>query len=396
MTGPLAGVRVLDLTRVLAGPVASMMLGDMGADVIKVEDPDGGDLYRVSGYLRQGGESVNFLTANRNKRSICVDLTTERGRDIVLRIADTCDVLVENYRPGTAERLGIGPDAIAARNPALIYCSISGFGPSGPYRDLPAVDPIIQAMSGAMALTGEADGPPVRLGSAVGDLYGAHMAVQGILLALLARHGSGMGQRVEMSLLDAAVFGLMPREGEYFATGEVFPRMGHAHPQFVPFQAFEAKDGWIYLAVFHDALFEKLCRQIERPDLVMDGRFTTGPGRVEHRETLVAELAAVFARESVANWVEQLGGAGVPCAPINEMDAVFADPQVVHNGMVVTVEHPTAGPVRTLANPVRLSATPASVRLPPPLLGQHTREILGELGLSTDDVSELLRDGVVA
>ena len=396
MIGPLEGIRVLDLTRVLAGPVASMALGDMGADVIKVEDPQGGDLYRVSGFLRQGTESVNFLTANRNKRSICVDLRSREGSSIVLHLADSCDVLIENFRPGTTDRLGIGPEVVEARNPGAIYCSITGFGSDGPYRDLPAVDPIIQAMSGLMALTGEQDGPPVRLGSAVGDLYGATMAVQGVLLALLSRTRTGRGQRVEVSLLDSALFGLMPREGEYFATGELPSRMGHAHPQFVPFQAFEVADAWIYIAVFHDALFGKLCQEIDREDMATDPRFATGPARVEHREALIAELAAILRRGTAQEWVDRLGGAGVPCAPINEMDAVFDDPHVTHSGMVVTLDHPTAGRVRTVGNPIRLSDTPSSVRLPPPLLGQHTEEILREFGYSAARIRELVHTGVVA
>lgn len=396
MTLALEGIRVLDLTRVLAGPVATMILGDMGADVIKVEDPRGGDLYRSTGYLRLGGESVNFLTANRNKRSVTLDLRTDEGREALLRLAESSDVLVENYRPGTTERLGLGPDELQRRNPRLIHCSITGFGHEGPYRDLPAVDPIIQALSGLMALTGEPGGQPVRLGTAVGDLYGAHTAVEGILLALLTRTRTGMGQRVDVSLLQASVFGLMPREGEYFATGISPELMGSGHPQFVPFQAFETADGWMYLAVFHDEMFRTLCEELARPDLATDERFATSPARVEHRTELVDLLADVLRRRPVHDWVDQLGHAGVPCAPINQIGDVFEDPQVLHDRSVVTVEHPTAGAIRTLRNPIGLSDTPAQVRRPPPLLGQHNDEVLLEMGYSRATIRRLARTGVIS
>jgi formyl-CoA transferase/CoA:oxalate CoA-transferase len=394
--GALHGLRVLDLTRVLSGPVAAMVLGDMGADVVKVEQPDGGDLYRTTGYLRLGGESVNYLSANRNKRSLTLNLQTEQGREILLRLADTSDVLIENYRPGTAERLGIEWADLSRRNERLVYCSITGFGHSGPYRDRAAVDPIIQAVSGVMGLTGERGGAPVRLGTAVGDLYGAHMAVQGILLALLARTASDRGQRVDISLLDAAVFGLMPREGEFFATDTVFERMGSAHPQFVPFQAFETADAWIYVAVFHDGMWVKLCRALDDAQLGSDERFATSAGRVEHRDVLVAGLAEAFRTCTASEWLERLERAGVPCAPINDLAAVFDDPQVVHNHTVATIDHPTAGPIRTLANPIRLSASPAQIRRPPPLLGQHTSEILAELGYDGTDVRAMADGGVIA
>lgn len=395
MTGPLDGIRVLDLTRVLAGPVATMILGDMGADVIKVEDPHGGDLYRTTGYLRQGGESVNFLTANRNKRSLTLDLRRDAAREVLFRLVDVSDVLVENYRPGVSDKLGIGPDVLQRRNPRLIHCSITGFGHDGPYRDLPAVDPVIQALSGLMGLTGDEGGRPVRLGSAVGDLYGAHTAVEGILLALLTRTRTGIGQRVDVSLLRASVFALMPREGELFATGQSPPLMGSAHPQFVPFQAFETSEGWLYLAVFHDELFRKLCDALGRPELPSDARFATSPARVEHRDVLVELLAEVFRERPALDWLDRLAGAGVPCAPINQLGDVFEDPQVVHDRSVVTVEHPTAGTVRTLRNPIRLSDTPAEVRRPPPLLGEHTREILEDLGYSDGGIRALADAGAV-
>ncbi len=394
-SGALDGLRVLDLTRVLSGPMAAMILGDMGADVIKVEDPAGGDLYRTSGHLRLGGESVNYLSTNRNKRSITLNLQTAKGREILLELADSSDVLIENFRPESAKLLGIDWDVLRQRNERLIYCSITGFGNGGPYRDRTAVDPIIQAVSGLMGMTGEEGGGPVRLGSAVGDLYGAHLAVQGVLLALIARSTSGLGQRVELSLLDAAVFGLIPREGEFFATGTVFPRMGSGHPQFVPFQAFEAADAWVYVAVFHDGLWTKFCAVLGDPQLAADARYATGAGRAEHREALVAALGEIFHTRPASHWLAELDLAGVPCAPINELDAVFDDPQVRHNQIVTPMQHPTAGEVQTLRNPIQMSGSPASIRRAPPLLGEHTAEVLAELGYGEEMVRALAEEGVI-
>ncbi|MDQ4038055.1 MAG: CoA transferase [Actinomycetota bacterium] len=395
MPGALEGLRVLDLTRVLSGPMAAMMLGDMGADVIKIEDPNGGDLYRKSGHLRLGGESVNYLSTNRNKRSVTLNLQTDKGREILLQLAEASDVLIENFRPESAKLLGIDWDVLRRRNERLIYCSITGFGNGGPYRDRPAVDPIIQAVSGLMGMTGEQGGAPVRLGSAVGDLYGAHLAVQGVLLALIARSTSAKGQRVQLSLLDAAVFGLVPRDGEYFATGTVLPRMGSGHPQFVPFQAFETADEWVYVAVFHDGLWAKFCAVLGNSKLAAEARFATGAGRAQNREALIPALAATFRTRPASHWLAELDRAGVPCAPINELDAVFDDPQVRHNQIVATMQHSTAGEIRTLKNPIQMSASPASIRRAPPLLGEHTAEVLAELGYSEQTLRELAGEGVI-
>jgi formyl-CoA transferase len=395
VTGALAGVKVVDLTRVLAGPLATMMLGDMGADVIKVEQPGLGDIYRQTGSIYVKGESVNYLSTNRNKRSITVDLGTDGGRAIVTELVRDADVLVENFRPGVMDRLGIGYEHLRELNPRLVYCSVSGFGSTGPDRDRTAVDPIIQAESGVMSLTGEIGGDPVRVGTAVGDIYGAMLAVQGVLLALLARGGSGEGQKVEVALLDAAIFGLIPREGEYFATGEVFPRMGTTHPQVVPFGVFQASDAPLFIAAFHDGLWRKLCEGLDRPDIAEDDRFRTGRDRVEHRDQLTAIISPLVAERSSADLLETLVGLGVPVAPINDIADVFRSPQVIHNQMVVEMEHPIAGPIRMLNNPVRMSVNRAEMRLPPPTLGQHTDEVLGELSYDAAAIARFREEGAV-
>ncbi len=393
--GPLAGIRVVDLTRVLAGPLATMMLGDMGADVIKIEEVGVGDLYRRTGAVYINGESANFLSANRNKRSVTLNLRSRHGREILLDLIDTADVLVENFRPGVTARLGIDYSVVRERNDRLVYCSVSGFGPSGPYRDRTAVDPIIQAESGVMSLTGEKDGDAVRVGTAVGDIYGAMLAAQGVVLALFARERSGTGQLIEVALLDAAIFGLIPREGEYFATGEVQPRLGTTHPQVVPFAVFPTSDEPIFIAAFHDGLWRKLCDVIARPELGTDDRFRSGPNRVDHREDITAILNEILVQRSSDDWLIQLEEHGVPAARINDLDRVFRSPQVINNQMVVEMSHPTAGTIRVLNNPIHLSHNPSEIRLPPPILGAHTTEVLGELGHDAAAIDRLRQEGVV-
>lgn len=393
--GALKGLRVIDLTRVLAGPLATMMLADMGADVIKVEEPGKGDLYRASATISINGESVNFLSANRNKRSLTLALDTAEGRDILLRLVKDADVLVENFRPGAMQKLGIDYPKLRAVNPRLVFCSITGFGPDGPYGKRTAVDPIIQAESGIMSLTGEKDGGPVRVGSAVGDIYGAMLATQGILLALLSRTLSGEGQLVELSLFDSAVFGLIPREGEYLATGEVFPRWGSAHPQFVPFQAFGTADGHVFIAAFHDDLWRKLCAVLGVAPMATDERFATGVVRSRNREALLAQIEPIIAARPSAHWVAALQAVGIPVGRINDMADVFQHPQLKHNGMVVEMQHPVAGNIRLLNHPVKLSANPSSIRLPPPLLGEHNAEVLSALGYDVPGIERLKREGVI-
>ena len=405
--GALAGIRVLDLTRVLAGPLATMMLADMGAEVIKVEEPGVGDLYRASSAITKNGESVNFLSTNRNKQSLTLALDKPEGRRILEQLVATADVLVENYRPGVTDKLGIDYASLKRINPRLVYCSITGFGADGPYRNRTAVDPIIQAESGIMGLTGEQDRGPVRIGTAVGDIYGAMLATQGILLALYARDRSDrakeepraqearQGQYVQLSLFDAAVFGLIPREGEFFATGKVFPRMGSAHPQFVPFQSFATADGHVFIAAFHDALWKKLCATLVVPELAADPRFTDTAGRSRNRSELLAVIEPLLAAQSSAHWVATLEAAGVPVGRINSMADVFEHPQLKHDGMVVDMTHPVAGDIKVLNNPLRMSANPASVRTPPPLLGEHSDDVLVSLGFNAEGIARLRAEGVI-
>lgn len=393
--GVLSGIRVIDLTRVLAGPLVTMMLADMGADVIKIEEPGTGDLYRSTGSILINGESTSFLSVNRNKRSMTLDLASDAGADVFRTLVREADVLVENFRPGVTDRLGIDYSTVHELNPRLVYCSVSGFGTSGPYRNRTAVDPIIQAESGVMSLTGEAGGSPVRLGTAVGDIYGAMLATQGVLLALLARTKTGGGQLVEVSLLDAALFGLIPREGEYFATGEASLPMGTTHPQIVPFRAYPTADDPIFIAAFHDGLWRKLCDGLDRSDLASDLRFTDGVGRVDHRNEVDREIENTLRCRSAGEWLGIFEQLGVPAARINDLHQALNSPQAVHNGMVVPMQHPVAGTIRVMNNPIHLSDDPASIRTPPPTLGQHTAEILAEAGFDGETIRRLVDAGVV-
>jgi crotonobetainyl-CoA:carnitine CoA-transferase CaiB-like acyl-CoA transferase len=395
MKGPLAGITVIDFTRVLAGPLASMTLADMGADVIKIEEPEGGDLYRTSGSIHINGEAVNFLSTNRNKKSVTLDVTKPEGYRILEQLVASADVFLENFRPGVTDKLRIDYERLRVLNPRLIYGSITGFGSSGPFRNRAAVDPVIQAESGIMSLTGDQGGSPVRIGTAVGDIYGAMLAAQGIGFALYAREKTGLGQKVELSLLDASLFGLIPREGEYLATGTVFPRMGSGHPQFVPFQNFATSDGFVFVAAFHDALYRKLCTALGRADLATHADYLDNTGRSRNRVALLAELEPIFATRTSAQWVALLEPSGMPIGRVNDLADVFEHPQVKHNGMVVEMDHPVAGKIRLLNNPLRFSEDPVQLHSPPPLLGQHTGEVLARLGYAEGDLEELHRQGVI-
>ena len=395
MKGPLAGITVIDFTRVLAGPLASMTLADMGADVIKIEEPEGGDLYRTSGSIHINGEAVNFLSTNRNKKSVTLDVTKPEGYRILEQLVASADVFLENFRPGVTDKLRIDYERLRVLNPRLIYGSITGFGSSGPFRNRAAVDPVIQAESGIMSLTGDQGGSPVRIGTAVGDIYGAMLAAQGIGFALYAREKTGLGQKVELSLLDASLFGLIPREGEYLATGTVFPRMGSGHPQFVPFQNFATSDGFVFVAAFHDALYRKLCTALGRADLATHPDYLDNTGRSRNRVALLAELEPIFTTRTSAQWVALLEPSGMPIGRVNDLADVFEHPQVKHNGMVVEMDHPVAGKIRLLNNPLRFSEDPVQLHSPPPLLGQHTGEVLARLGYAEGDLEALRRQGVI-
>ncbi|HVC40882.1 MAG TPA: CaiB/BaiF CoA-transferase family protein [Candidatus Saccharimonadales bacterium] len=393
--GPLAGVRILDLSRILSGPFATMVFADLGADVIKLENPRTGDDTREWAPPYQGDQSAYFLSVNRNKRGIAVDLKTSRGREIALRLADLADVVVENFRPGTAGRLGLGYDDLSARNPRLIYASISGFGQTGPYRSEPGYDAIAQALGGLMSVTGEADGEPVRVGNSAADLGASMWAAIGILAALHARHSTGRGEWIDVSLLDGQIASLTYLAGGYFASGEVPRRYGSAHPSIVPYQALRTADGHLMVAVGNDTLWQRFAPLIGLPELVDDPRFVSNPERVANRRQLIPLIETALATRTSAAWAEELSRVGIPAGAINSVDAALEHPQVRAREMVLTTEHPTAGTLRMTGSPIKLSRHTASVRRPPPLLGQHTDEVLGELGYSTADIATLRDEGVV-
>ncbi|MEA2779887.1 MAG: hypothetical protein QOK29_1431 [Rhodospirillaceae bacterium] len=395
---PLSGYRILDLTMMTAGPVGTMMLGDLGADVVKVEELGDGELSRSIGAVYVNGESSIFLSQNRNKRSIRLDLKHPDGRDLFLRMAASADVVTENFRPGTVDRLAIGYDAVRKINPDIIYASISAFGQSGPYAQLPANDPIIQARSGLMSMTGEVGGAPVRIGNPYPDFGAAALLAFAISTALLHRERTGEGQKIEISLLSGAVFSSIPRDGETLRTGAAPPRLGSGHPTFVPYRNYKGADGsYFFLACFTEKFWTAMCEAVERPDLASDKRFSTNVERCRNREALDAELDRLFATRPSSEWLECFARGNVPAAPIQDLyQALRHDEQVAHNRTVVELQHPTAGSVEMLALPVDFLGTPAQYRRAAPMLGEHTFEILAEFGLSTKEVERLTAAGVVA
>jgi crotonobetainyl-CoA:carnitine CoA-transferase CaiB-like acyl-CoA transferase len=388
-------VRVLDLSRILSGPFATMVFADLGADVIKLENPETGDDTRQWAPPYQGDQSAYFLAVNRNKRGIAVDLKTEPGRAIALRLAERADVVVENFRPGTAARLGLGYDALSALNPRLIYASISGFGQTGPYASQPGYDAIAQALGGLMSVTGEARGEPVRMGNSAADIGAAMWAAIGILAALHAREASGHGDWIDISLLDGQIAWLTYLAGGYFASGDVPQRYGSAHPSIVPYQALRTADGHLMVAVGNDTLWQRFAPLIGLPELVDDPRFATNPDRVVNRAALIPLVEAALATRGSAEWTEELARVGIPAGAINTIDKALVHPQVQARDMVQSIEHPTAGTLRMTASPIKLNSHRSTPRRPPPLLGEHTDEVLGELGYSADDISALHRDDVV-
>jgi formyl-CoA transferase len=371
---PLDGLVVLDLSRVLAGPYCTMILGDLGADVIKVEHPDGDDTRRW-GPPFAAGESAYYLAVNRNKRSVVADLKTPAGRELVRRIARRADILVENFRPGTLERLGLGLEDLRAEDPRLITLTISGMGATGPDAELPGYDFIVQAMGGLMSITGPAEGAPSKVGVAVVDLTTGMMAANAILAALYARERTGAGQHIDISLLETQVAWLANVASAYLITGEAPVRHGNAHPTIVPYQTFRGSDREFALGVGNDGQWRRLCEAIGRPELALDPRFRSNPDRVRNREELGALLEAHFGTAPAAEWVERGRAAGVPAGPVRTVPEVLEDAQLHERGMVESVAHPTIGELRLVGIPFKFSATPASIRRPPPLLGEHTAEV---------------------
>ena len=378
--GALDGLRVLDLTQVMAGPFCTMLLADLGADVIKIENPRTGDQTRRSwGYAVHGEDSRAFLALNRNKRSVCLDLKLPDDLASFLRLVESADIVVENFRPGVTKRLGVDYDTLAARNPRLIYASVSGFGQTGPYADRPGYDLIAQAMSGVMSITGTPDGTPVKCGLPVGDLGAGMFCALGIVAAVHSRTRTGEGQYVETSLFEAALAMSVWESTEYWATGQVPQPLGSANRMSAPYQALRTKDGYLTLGANNERLWQRLCTALEVTGLLTDPRFATNPDRMAHRDELAAELEARLATATTDEWVDLLLDAGVPAGPIRDYRQVLdEDPHVRARGMVQEVDHPVEGRVRVLGSPVRMSRTPARIRRHPPLLGEHTAEVLGE------------------
>ena len=394
--GPLDGIRVLDLTRVLAGPYCTMFLGDLGAEVVKVEQPGIGDDTRGWGPPFTGGESAYFLCVNRNKKSITIDLKSTEGVALLRRLAERADVLIENFRPGTMERLQLGEKDLRAANPRLIYASLSGFGADGPMSDAPGYDLIVQAWGGLMSITGPADGEPSKVGVAIIDLVAGLMLGKSIAAALFAREKLGVGQKIDTSLLEAEVACLINVGSNYLVEGNIPRRWGNAHPSIVPYQSFKTEDGYLVIGVASEGIWRRFCQAIGRAEWADDSRFEKNSNRVENRSLLIGLLAEIFLSRSTDEWLKLLNSAEVPCAPVQTVDQVFKAPQVLHREMLVQVEHPTAGTVRMAGIPVKFSLTPASVRLPPPLLGQHNEEVLESwLEMNDKEISELKRKTVI-
>ena len=394
--GPLHGIRVLDLSRVLAGPYCTMFLGDLGAEVVKIEQPGTGDATRSWGPPFQGGESAYFLCVNRNKRSVTLDLRTQGGIEVLRQLALRADVLMENFRPGTLESWGLIESDIRRQNPRLIYASLSAFGSNGPLKERPGYDLAIQAWGGLMSITGPADGEPSKVGVAIIDIIAGLMLGNAITAALYARENTGEGQKIETSLMEAEVASLINAGGHFLATGALPGRWGNAHPNIVPYQNFATADGHLVVAVANEAIWSRFCNGISKPGLATDPRFETNARRVENRETLLGILEPLFRTRPSREWTDLLNHSDVPCSPVQNIQQVFDSPQVRATEMLREIDHPTAGKVRMAGLPVKFSRTPASIRLAPPLLGEHNDLVLKDwLELNDKAIAELRSNGTL-
>lgn len=401
VNGPLHGIRVLDLSRILAGPTCTQLLGDLGADVIKVERPGHGDDTRAWGppFVRdpEGNdttESAYYLCANRNKRSIAVDFTSSEGADLIRRLAAESDVLIENYRVGTLAKHGLDFTSLQKPCPQLVYCSISGFGQTGPRRDEPGYDFLVQAMGGIMSLTGEEEGAPVKVGVGIADVMCGMYASVGILSALRHRDATGQGQHIDLALFDAQIAWLINGATNFLTSGELPKRFGNAHPNIVPYQVFTTLDGHVILAIGNDAQFGRFCEVAAR-SWAKDERFATNAARLRHREVLVGEIAEVMGTRTMDDWISALKAVKVPIGPVNTLDRVFDDPQTIHRKMRIRLDHSTGASVDLLGNPLRFSATPVTYRRPPPMRAEHTDETLRELLGATPQALESWRQAGV-
>ena len=375
---PLQGIRVLDLSRVLAGPYCTMVLGDLGADVIKVEPPEG-DETRGWGPPFAEGESPYYLCVNRNKRGIVINLKTDEGKKVLRDLALQSDVLVENFRPGTLNKFGLDYETLHELNPKLIYCSITGFGQTGSMKDKPGYDFMIQALGGLMSITGEPDGEPMKTGVAVVDLFAGQNAIIAILAALQARTLTGHGQHLDISLFDSQLGWLANVASNYLISGKLPKRHGNAHANIVPYQSFQASDGWFAIAVGNDKQFLRLCEMLGKPEIAVDEKFATNSARVQNRAEIIPLLASIFNNASVSEWLAKLDEAEIPCGPIQGFEQVFSMPAVKERGMLVKMDHPTIGELPLVGSPLKMSDTPVQYRLHPPLMGEHTQEVLREL-----------------
>jgi len=391
----LEGLRVLELAHLIAGPTCGMYLADMGADVIKVESRESPDASRSVYGVARAGEGILHLTVNRNKRALCLDLEKPMGREAFYRVVKTADVVLEGFRNGVAEKLGIDYATLRPMNPRLVYCSVSAFGSEGPWRNKPGLDALAQAVGGLMAVTGETEGGPALVGAPVVDTIGGLLAAQGILTALIARGRTGEGQRVDVSLLEGVLLSHLARLSVFHETGVPIPRYGSGHPNLVPYQAFRARDGWIFLAVWKDATWRPFCDVVGRPELADDPRFVTRADRLANRKELTTLLEIVIAARTIDEWMAALEPIDVLCAPVNDYAQLVRHPAVTATRMIVEQEHPRAGRFTTMAPAVKLEKTPGTIRTGAPALGEHTREILGEAGLVPAELDALAAQGII-
>jgi crotonobetainyl-CoA:carnitine CoA-transferase CaiB-like acyl-CoA transferase len=396
--GPLSGLRVLDLTRVLAGPTCTQMLGDLGAEVIKIERPEAGDDTRgfAPPFVPNTKESAYFVGVNRNKKSVTLDIAKPEGQAIIHKLLEHCDILVENFKVGALAKYGLGYEQLAKTHPRLIYCSITGFGQTGPYAPRPGYDALIQAMGGVMSLTGEPNGSPQKVGVPVADLFAGLYGCIGILAAVNHRNSTGQGQQIDIGMLDTHVAWLANQGMNYLATGENPVRLGNQHPNIAPYQEFPTKDGYLILAVGNDPTFERFCKAFGQEALLTDPRFATNPIRVQNRQLVTDTLTPVMKSKTTAEWIDALEALKIGCGPINTLEQVFADPHVQAREMVVEMAHASGETVKVIANPVKLSATPPSYRSAPPVLGEHTEDVLASvLKMSTSDIAALREKGIL-